>query len=141
MLNFIVHSREEKSWKKELCFPRLQKRATHRPWALEARVLCLQDQGLSWEVWPDWASHLSTLGSQKLLRKGIGFQSPLQLEVADKDLRAGRRNEVNSKAFLPLSGQPVLLLKRRQRGGSCCGAAETNVTGIHEDVGSIPGLA
>ena len=26
-------------------------------------------------------------------------------------------------------------------GSSCCGAAETNLTSIHEDVGSIPGPA
>ena len=26
-------------------------------------------------------------------------------------------------------------------GNSCCGAAETNPTSIHEDAGSIPGLA
>ena len=26
-------------------------------------------------------------------------------------------------------------------GNSCGGAAETNLTGIHEDMGSIPGLA
>ena len=26
-------------------------------------------------------------------------------------------------------------------GSSCCGAVETNLTSIHENVGSIPGLA
>ena len=29
---------------------------------------------------------------------------------------------------------------KKIHGGSCCGAAETNSTSIHEDVGSIPGF-
>ena len=32
-------------------------------------------------------------------------------------------------------------LKMRQKGFLCCGSAEMNQTRIHEDVGSIPGLA
>ena len=31
--------------------------------------------------------------------------------------------------------------KNKQIGSSLCGAAETNLTSIHEDVGLIPGLA
>ena len=43
--------------------------------------------------------------------------------------------------------QPVELqtdcrtIKKRDYWSSHCGAAETNVTSIHEDVGSIPGLS
>ena len=33
------------------------------------------------------------------------------------------------------------LVKMKAFGGSCCGAVEINPTSIHEDVGSIPGLA
>ena len=40
------------------------------------------------------------------------------------------------KNFLSGSISKVSLL-----GSSCCGLAETNLTSIHEDVGSIPGLA
>ena len=29
----------------------------------------------------------------------------------------------------------------KNSGSSCCGLAEKDVTGIHEDAGSIPGLA
>jgi len=32
-------------------------------------------------------------------------------------------------------------LKIKEPQGSCCGAAQTNLTSIHEDVGSIHGLA
>ena len=31
--------------------------------------------------------------------------------------------------------------RKSRLGSSCCGAAEMNPTGIHEDAGSIPGLA
>ena len=31
--------------------------------------------------------------------------------------------------------------KKNILGSSCCGIVETNPTGIHEDAGSIPGLA
>ena len=31
--------------------------------------------------------------------------------------------------------------KKGNPGSSCCGAAEMNPTSIHEDTGSIPGLA
>ena len=31
--------------------------------------------------------------------------------------------------------------QKTKTGSSCCGAAETNLTSIHEDAGSIPGLA
>ena len=31
--------------------------------------------------------------------------------------------------------------KRKQRGNSCCGTVEINLTSIHEDVDLIPGLA
>ena len=36
----------------------------------------------------------------------------------------------------------ILIIHIRNWGqaSSCCGTAETNPTGIHEDVGSIPGL-
>ena len=33
------------------------------------------------------------------------------------------------------------LTRTAARGSSCCGAAEMNPTSIHEDMGSIPGLA
>ena len=29
----------------------------------------------------------------------------------------------------------------QRQGNSCCGTVETNLTGVHEDTGSIPGLA
>ena len=32
------------------------------------------------------------------------------------------------------------MIKNPKEGSSCCGAAETNPTSIHEDVGSTPGL-
>ena len=41
---------------------------------------------------------------------------------------------------VPWKGVPIVV-QRRQRGSSCCDTAETNPTSIHEDVGSIPGLA
>ena len=31
--------------------------------------------------------------------------------------------------------------KKKKLGSSCCGSAETNPASIHEDTGSIPGLA
>ena len=31
--------------------------------------------------------------------------------------------------------------KENKKRSSCCGSAETNLTNIHEDAGSIPGLA
>ena len=46
------------------------------------------------------------------------------------------------------TGYPALLAGRVRSqepkvfgGSSCCGIAETNLTSIHEDAGSIPGLA
>ena len=39
-------------------------------------------------------------------------------------------------------GTPYALGKPKKKiGSSCCGAGETNLTSIHEDSGSIPGLA
>ena len=35
----------------------------------------------------------------------------------------------------------VLWVKNPTAGSSCCGKAETNPNSIHEDEGSIPGLA
>ena len=35
----------------------------------------------------------------------------------------------------------TVVLRTKFRGSSHCGAAEMNPTSIHEDVGSIPGLA
>ena len=32
------------------------------------------------------------------------------------------------------------MIEDNMRGSSHCGAVETNLTGAHEDVGSIPGL-
>ena len=32
-------------------------------------------------------------------------------------------------------------LKASQEGSSCCGSVEMNLTCVHEEVGSIPGLA
>ena len=40
-----------------------------------------------------------------------------------------------------LTGSPCLALKANLTGSSHCSAAEMNPTSIHEDVGSIPGLA
>ena len=37
-------------------------------------------------------------------------------------------------------GAEILVSKKNSR-SSCCGAAETNPTSIHEEAGSIPGLA
>ena len=35
----------------------------------------------------------------------------------------------------------ISLCYLKKAGSSCCGAAEMNTTSIHENVGSIPGLA
>ena len=35
----------------------------------------------------------------------------------------------------------ALWVKTLTAGSSCCGSVETNLTSIHEDIGSIPGLA
>ena len=44
-------------------------------------------------------------------------------------------------ALAPESGRHSLFIKIGITGSSCCGAAETNSISIHEDTGSIPGLA
>ena len=38
-------------------------------------------------------------------------------------------------------GYGILPLENVKGGSSCCGAVETNLTSIHEDESSIPGLA
>ena len=55
-------------------------------------------------------------------------QSPRVLQVAME----------NGVAILEKSEGVIEL---RSPGSSCCSAAETNPTSIHEDTGSIPGLA
>ena len=37
-------------------------------------------------------------------------------------------------------GSFLCQIKKEEFGSSCCGSVETNVTSIHEDVGSVPGL-
>ena len=37
--------------------------------------------------------------------------------------------------------QILFMIKTNKQGSSCCGSPETNPTRIHEDEGSIPGLA
>ena len=39
------------------------------------------------------------------------------------------------------TGAEKLSIKNEESGSSCCGSVETNPTSIHEDKGSIPGLA
>ena len=42
---------------------------------------------------------------------------------------------------LPYATDAVLLGKKKKKGSSRHGSVETNLTSIHEDTGSIPGLA
>ena len=51
----------------------------------------------------------------------------------------GFGEDFRKKGFgVPLVAQQV---KNPTSGSSCCGASETNLSSIHEDAGSIPGLA
>ena len=42
--------------------------------------------------------------------------------------------------IIPISYLRKLRLRKLSPGSSCYGAVETNLTSIHEDVGSMPGL-
>ena len=53
------------------------------------------------------------------------------------ETRVALNNPFNALGVFTLGSH----LKCPNFGSSCCGSAETNLSGIHEDTGSIPGLA
>ena len=49
--------------------------------------------------------------------------------------------QIAGKKIIPRKDSDIIPIKNRTGGSSHCGAEEMNLTSIHEDAGSIPGLA